>query len=93
MASSTGFVLAAGGIVVANEALFAPLANNTPPWAGLNWRIIPATAILALVLGGISSLDEGFGKGLGILTLMSVLIIPVGNAPTPMQNVAKVLGV
>lgn len=93
MASSTGYVLAAGGIVIANEALFAPLATGKPPWTGLNWRLVPATAILALVLGGIEHINEGFGKGLGMLVLLSVMVIPVGNAPTPIANVTKVLGV
>lgn len=91
MAASTGYVLAAGGLVIANEALFAPLATGTKPWTGLNWRLIPATGILALVLAGVESLDEGFGKALGILVLMGVLIIPVGNAPTPIQNITTVI--
>lgn len=91
MAASTGAVLAAGGIVIANEALFAPLATGTKPWANLNWRLIPATGILALVLAGIESLDEGFGKSLGYLVLLGVLIIPVGNAPTPIQNITTVV--
>jgi hypothetical protein len=92
MLASTGYVLAAGGIVAANEALFAPLATGKAPWTGLNWRIIPATAILALLIGGFEKLNAPFGKGLGMLVLLSVLVIPVGNGPTPIQNVAKVIG-
>jgi hypothetical protein len=91
MAESTGFVLAAGGIVIANEALFAPLATNKPTWQNLNWRLVPATAILALVLAGIEKVNEPFGKSLGMLVLLSILIIPVGNAPTPIQNISKVV--
>lgn len=93
MASSTGFVLAAGGLAIANEAFFAPLANGSSPWTNLNWRLVPATAILALALGGIEQINEGFGKGLGVLVLLSVLIIPVGNAPSPIANITKVIGV
>jgi hypothetical protein len=92
MASSTGFVLAAGAIVAANEAIFAPLVDHTKPWTSLNWRIVPATAILALILGGVEKLNEPFGKALGGLVLLSVLVIPYGNAPTPLQNIAKVTG-
>lgn len=92
MLASTGYVLAAGAIVAANEALFAPLAEHKSPWTGLNWRIVPATAILALLIGGFEKLNAPFGKGLGMLVLLSALVIKVGNAPTPLQNVAKVIG-
>lgn len=92
MLASTGFVLAAGGIVAANEALFAPLADGQKPWTGLNWRIVPATAILALLVGGFEKLNPAFGKGLGMLVLLSVMVIQVGKAPPPLQNVAKVIG-
>lgn len=92
MLSSTGYVLAAGGLELANEALFAPIVNNTAPWTNINWRIVPATAILALALGGIEKLNAPFGKGLGMLVLLSILVIPVGKAPTPLQNIAKVTG-
>lgn len=95
MLSSTGFVLAAGAIEVANEAIFAPLAKDakdSTPWKNLNWRIIPATAVLALLIGGAEKLNAPFGKGLGMLVLLSVLVIPYGNAPSPLSNVAKVIG-
>jgi hypothetical protein len=92
MLSSTGYVLAAGGLVMANEAIFAPIVDHTKPWTSLNWRIVPATAILAILLGGVEKLNAPFGKGLGMLVLLSVLVIPEGNAPTPLQNIAKVIG-
>lgn len=92
MLDSTGYVLAAGGLVIANEAIFAPIADHTTPWKSLNWRLIPATAILALVIGGAEKLNAPFGKGLGMLVLLSVLVIPTGNAQTPLQNIAKVIG-
>lgn len=93
MLSSTGYVLAAGGLVALNEAVFAPIVDHTKPWVNLNWRLVPATAILAIMLGGVEKLNQPFGKGLGMLVLMSVLVIPVGKAPTPLQNIAKVTGV
>lgn len=92
MLSSTGFILAAGGLEIANEALFAPIVNKTSPWTDLNWRIVPATVVLAVVVGGIEKLSPGFGKGLGMLVFLGVLIIPVGNAPTPLENITKVVG-
>jgi hypothetical protein len=92
MLSSTGFILAAGGIEIANEALFAPLSQNKAAWTSLNWRLVPATVTLAIVIGGIEKLNAPFGKGLGMLVLLGVLIIPVGKAPTPLQNITKVVG-
>lgn len=93
MAASAGYVLAAGGIVALNEAVFAPIVTHTAPWKDFNWRIVPATAVLALVIGGVEKLNAPFGKALGMLVLASVLIIRVGNAPTPLENIAKVIGV
>jgi hypothetical protein len=93
MLSSTGWVLAAGGLVAMNEAVFAPIVDHTAPWSNLNWRIVPATAILALVMGGIEKINQPFGKALGMLVFASVMIIPYGKAKTPIQNIAKVLGV
>jgi hypothetical protein len=89
---STGYVLAAGGIVLANEAIFVPLDTGVTPLQSINWRILPATAILALMLAGVESLNEGFGAGLGMLVLLSVLVIPMGNAPSPLENLAKIAG-
>lgn len=93
MAKSTGIVLAAGGIVAVNEALFAPLAGHGQPWTNLNWRVIPATGILAVTLAGIEKLAPQFAVGLAGLALLAVLIVPVGKAPTPIQNVSQVLGI
>jgi hypothetical protein len=102
---STGLVLAAGAIAAANEVVFAPAVgtgNKTGPngtnaagqaFNDFNWRLIPATVILALVLGGFETVAPQFAVGLGGLVLLSVLIIPVGNAPTPVDNLAKFLGV
>lgn len=96
MAGSTGLVLAAGGIAAANEALFAPMASGVVSAGGVaanfNWRIIPATAILALVLDGLGKLSPGFATGLAGLALLSVLMVPVGKAPTPIDNISKAFG-
>jgi hypothetical protein len=89
MAASTGIVLAVGGITAANELLFAPLAGAK---VSFNWRIIPATAGLALALAGLERLAPGFATGLAYLSLAAVLIVPFGNAPTPLDNALKVLG-
>jgi hypothetical protein len=92
MAQSTGFILAAAGIAAANEAIFAPAAAHKPLWVDFNWRIVPATAIAAITLAGLEQLSEPLGKGLAMLALLTVLMIPVGNAPSPVENVSKLLG-
>lgn len=88
MLKSTGLVLAASGIVVANDVLFAPAITGKGQidLNNINWRIVPATAILALMLGGLEKVSEPLGVGLAGLVLLSVLVVPVGNAPTPLVN-------
>lgn len=89
MARSTGIVLAVGGITAANEVLFAPLAGQK---VSFNWRILPATAGLALGLAGLERIAPDFAVGLAWLALLTVLVVPFGNAPTPLQNANKILG-
>lgn len=91
MSSAAGLVLCAGGIAAANEAIFAPISEgknfSTTISSDTNlWRIVPATAILALTLTGLEKISEPLGKGLAGLILLVVLIVPVGNAPTPIAN-------
>lgn len=90
MAASTGPVLVAGGITAVNELVFAPAEG-----LGLhfNWRIIPATAGLALALAGLERLAPGFAVGLAWLAVATTLIVPFGNAPTPLENAARLAGV
>jgi hypothetical protein len=88
MEKAAGFVLAAGGITLANEALFVPNAGLNK----INWRLVPATAILATALTGLDKLAPGFGSGLAMLVLLSVLVIPFGNAPSPLENMSNALG-
>lgn len=84
MAASTGPVLAAGAITAANELLFGG--------GKFNWRIVPATAGLALALGALERIAPSFAVGLGWLCVATVLIVPVGGAPTPIENAVKALG-
>jgi hypothetical protein len=92
MAESTGYILAAAAIAAANEAIFAPVATGKPLWVDFNWRIIPATAIAALSLAGLEQISVPLGKGLAMLALLSVVLVPMGNAPSPIDNASKLLG-
>jgi hypothetical protein len=98
MSSAAGLVLAAGGIAAANEAIFVPISEGKDFTSSIKadtnlWRIVPATAILALTLTGLEKVSEPLGKGLAALVLLAVLIIPVGNAPSPTTNAANMLKV
>lgn len=90
MAQSTGIVLAVGGITAANEMLFAPMLHEKN--VHFNWRLIPATAGLAIALAGLEQLAPKFAVGLAWLSLVTVLVVPFGNAPTPLENASRALG-
>lgn len=93
MSRAAGLVLAAGGVELANETVFAPIATDAAhPWAHLNWRLFPATAILAAALAGLEQLAPGFAVGLAGLVLAAVFVIPYGHAASPLDNVLKVMG-
>lgn len=89
MAASTGIVLAVGGITAANELLFAPAAGGK---AGFNWKLIPAVGGLALALAGLEHISRPFAVGLAWLSLVAVLTVPFGNAPTPLDNALRIMG-
>lgn len=92
MLASAGWVLAAGSLEAANEALFVPLLGGGSVWKNFNWRIVPATAVMAGAVSIIEKASPKFGVGLGVLVFMTVLIVPFGNAPTPLENLFSVLG-
>lgn len=89
MSQSVGIAIAIGAVTLANEALFAPIAGES---VAVNWRIIPATAGLALALAGLERIAPGFAVGLAWLGLIAAIALPFGNAPTPLANATKILG-
>jgi hypothetical protein len=89
VAASTGPVLIAGCLTAANELVFAPAAGTK---TSFNWRLVPATAGLALALAGLEKIAPKFAVGLAWLTVATVTIVPLGGAPTPLQNALKVMG-
>jgi hypothetical protein len=84
-------VLLAGALAASNEAIFAPLATHKPEnWDAL-FRLVPATAGLALGLALLERAAPGFATGLAWLLAAGVIIFPVGQAPSILTNVNKVL--
>ena len=93
MSESVGWVLAAGAIVAVNEAVFVPAETGKAPDYGSVWRVLPATALLAVGLSLLERATPGFATGIAKLLVLAVLVFPVGNAPTPLQNAAKLVSV
>lgn len=92
MARSTGVMLAVGAITLSNEALFAPVASGGDIKADFNWRIVPATAVAAALLGGLEQISRKLAVGIAYIALITVLFARMGNAPAPVENIARVLG-
>lgn len=90
--SAAEIFLAAAGITLANEAIFAPVASGGKITSDFNWRIVPAALLGALAFGGLSKIAPGFATGLAGLVLLGVLILPMGNAGSPISNASKMLG-
>jgi hypothetical protein len=86
-----GWTVAAGSIVAVNEAIFVPAEGGQPPDFSSVWRLVPATALLAIGLDFVDRAVPGFGSGIAKLLVFAVLVFPVGNAPTPLANAAKVV--
>jgi hypothetical protein len=81
--------LVAGAVSAANEAVFAPLAGEH---VSFNWRIIPATAVFALLAEGLSLINSELALAVTVTALITVLFVPVGNAGSPVVNLSKALG-
>ena len=92
MAESTGWILAAGGIVAVNEVLFVPTEAHKPPDIGAIWRLLPVTFLLALGMAGLEQAVPQFAVGMSKLLVLGVLVFPVGKAPTPLQSAAALVG-
>lgn len=95
MDSGAELVIIAGALVAANEALFAPIAGagtKGSPAKDLNWRVVPATVILAALVAGLGKVNPQISKGIGILTIFTVVVAPLGNASSPIINLAKIGG-
>jgi hypothetical protein len=89
--SAAGIALAVGGITAANELFFAPVTGNGP-LSDFNWRVIPATGIFALMMGGLEKISPQLATGIAVTALVTVLFTRIGNAPAPTENITNILG-
>lgn len=79
MAKSTGIVLTATGISLANE--WYQSKDNMP-----NFRIAIAGLGVALLFDGIEKLNQQAAVGLSVIMLITVLVTPI-NGKAPAQTV------
>lgn len=93
MATAAGIILATGAITLINEGLSAPYEQGATDVLGsINWRVIPATVVAAVIFAGIEQVNEAFGRGLAWVAFVTMLIAPVGNGPSPIVHLADILG-
>jgi ABC-type Fe3+-siderophore transport system permease subunit len=95
MAESTGLALSVGGVTLANLMVLNPMAQGKGIDVSQGWRVIPATAIFALMLAGIEQLpgpsSKIFAKGLAGIALITVVFTsPVKGTNSPVKNLASI---
>jgi len=84
MAASTGIVLGATGIVVANEWIQTDK---------LNWKAGAAGLVLTLFMAGAEKISQPLAVGLSSIMLVTVLITPVAEAKdSPLITVSHLFG-
>lgn len=90
--AATGYILAAAGVTLANEAIFAPLAtgDNQHILQTINWKVVPATAVAAIALSGLDAMAKPLGTILAVLALVVAVVVPFGNATSPLDNLNRV---
>ena len=89
MGPAADVALATGAITGLNELVFAPAAGGK---IAFNWRIIPATAIFALLMEGLSKLSPQLALGTAVTALIVSLFAPLGKAGSPVGNLNTALG-
>lgn len=89
MGPAADVALATGAITALNELVFAPAAGGK---VAFNWRVIPATAVFALIAEGISRLSPQMALGISVTALIVSLFTPLGSAGSPITNLDKLLG-
>lgn len=80
MASSTGFIVAAGAMTFGNEWLHGVT----------NWKIPIATAGIAVVLAGMEQVPGAapFAVGIGVIALITTIFVRVTpGVPTPAESI------
>lgn len=89
---AAGIILITGGITLANEALNVPYQKGqTDVLKAINWRVVPATVVAALLFGGLDSVNHGAAVGLASVALIAVLFTRLGKGPSPVEHLASIM--
>lgn len=93
MSRAIGPVILAGGLAAANEAILGPVAVHKAPDFAAVFRLLPATAGLALALAGLEKVAPQFAVGLAWLLVAGVLVFSPTGGPSLISNANTVLGI
>lgn len=89
MGPAADIALGTGVLTGLNELVFAPAAGGK---VAFNWKLVPATAIFAVLMEALSHLSPQLALGVSVTALIVSLFIPLGNAGSPVTNLEKALG-
>lgn len=97
MASAAGIIIATGVMTLANDYVQsnAPVNPATPVAPRINWRVIPATGVAAIIFAGIEQVNGTLGRGLAWLAFMTAFLFSANPAVThtsPLQTLLNTLG-
>lgn len=90
MTPAADVALVTGLITLGNEAVFAPIVTGVR--SDLNWRLIPATCVFALLMEGLAKLNPQLALGVSVTALITALFGSFGKASSPVVNLSKALG-
>jgi hypothetical protein len=91
VASASNIVLAATAVSFANEWYQENQASSgLDPFAGINIRIPVAGGLLAILMAGLSRVNEEFATGLATIMFVTVLATPF-HGKSPLETLASMV--
>lgn len=93
MASAAGIIIVAGAITLGNDALSAPYekgATNVAKY--VNWKVIPATGLAAMLFAGLEQVNGTLARGLAGVVVLTTLVHSYGSAPSPIVKLTNAMG-
>jgi hypothetical protein len=89
MAKSTGPVLLAGSLTLANQVIFSPEPNQSTLDTVV--RIGVATGIVAAAMAGIEKVAPPIAVSIAWVGLVTVLFVRIDNKPTPLERLTDIV--
>lgn len=82
MATSTGPIVAAAGVTLANELLFD---EGPPDWNGA-MRVVVAAGIVGAGLAVLENAAPALARGLAWTAFATIMLVKVGTQPSPSER-------